>query len=196
MENKPLIAQSDQTLLLDTHAPGFEAARAELSAFATLEKSPEHFHTYRLDALSLWNAASAGLGPEALMDTVRRYSRYDLPPALEPFVRETMSRFGATVLTAVESPDGAAGAQANRLRLSCRDPFVRAEIAGSRRLASFLHQDGDGFLLALTDRGNVKRELARLGWPALDEAPVVDGAPFPLALQQVRPGGAAFGLRG
>ncbi|MDX9958609.1 MAG: helicase-associated domain-containing protein, partial [Spirochaetia bacterium] len=61
MEDRPLIAQGDQTLLLDVHAAGFELARAELSAFATLEKSPEHFHTYRLDALSLWNAASAGL---------------------------------------------------------------------------------------------------------------------------------------
>ena len=66
MKNRPLIAQSDQSLLLDAHDPAFDEARAELSAFATLEKSPEHFHSYRLDALSLWNAASAGLTADAV----------------------------------------------------------------------------------------------------------------------------------
>ena len=59
--NKPLILQSDFSLLLDVHNPLFDEARGRLSAFAELEKSPEHIHTYRMSPLSLWNAASAGL---------------------------------------------------------------------------------------------------------------------------------------
>lgn len=187
MEARPLIAQSDQSLLLDAHASGFEEARAELSAFATLEKSPEHFHTYRLDSLSLWNAASAGLSADAIIATMERWTRYDLPPSLEQSVRATMARFGKLVLSA--------GPDEHTLRLSCDDPFVRAELEGSKRLGKYLAPDAEGFLIALTERGTVKRELIKLGWPAFDEAPLADGAPFALQLKDKRSNGAAFSLR-
>ncbi|MBN2874611.1 MAG: DEAD/DEAH box helicase [Spirochaetales bacterium] len=187
MESRPLIAQSDQTLLLDAHDPAFDEARAELSAFATLEKSPEHFHTYRLDPLSLWNAASAGLSPDAVLATMERWTRYDLPPSLGQSIRETMDRFGRIVLSA--GPDD------KTLRLSCDDAFVRAELHSSRRLGKYLEPDGDGFLVSLTERGTVKRELIKLGWPALDDAPLTDGDPLVLTLKEKRANGAAFSLR-
>jgi DNA excision repair protein ERCC-3 len=187
MEGRPLIAQGDQTLLLDAHDPAFDEARAELSAFATLEKSPEHFHTYRLDALSLWNAASAGLDADAVMATMARWTRYELPPSIGQSIRQTMARFGRVVLA--EGPDG------KTLRLSCDDPFVRAEMQGSRRLGKYLEPDGDGFLVALTERGTVKRELIKMGWPALDMAPLVDGDAFPLALRDKRLNGSPFAMR-
>ncbi len=187
MEGRPLIAQGDQTLLLDAHDPAFDEARAELSAFATLEKSPEHFHTYRLDALSLWNAASAGLDADSVMATMARWTRYELPPSIGQSIRQTMARFGRVVLA--EGPDG------RTLRLTCDDPFVRAEMQGSRRLGKYLEPDGDGFLVALTERGTVKRELIKMGWPALDMAPLVDGDAFPLALKDKRLNGSPFAMR-
>lgn len=187
MDSKPLIAQGDQSLLLDAHANGFEEARAELSSFATLEKSPEHFHTYRLDALSLWNAASAGLDAEAVVATMERWTRYPLPPSLGQSVRETMARFGKVILA--EGPDD------RTLRLSCDDHFVRAEMQGSKRLGKYLEPDGADFLVALTERGTVKRELIKMGWPALDTAPLTDGDPFAITLKENRGNGSAFGLR-
>ncbi len=187
MDGRPLIAQSDQSLLLDAHDPAFDEARAELSGFATLEKSPEHFHTYRLDALSLWNAASAGLTPDAVVATMERWTRYELPPSLEQSVRETMARFGRVVMSA--GPDD------RTLRLSCDDHFVRAEMEGSKKLGKFLTPDGEDFLVALTERGTVKRELIKMGWPALDTAPLTDGDPFTITLKSTRLNGAPFGLR-
>jgi hypothetical protein len=38
--SRALIVQSDGSLLLDVHDPGFEQARSDLSMFAELEKSP------------------------------------------------------------------------------------------------------------------------------------------------------------
>jgi len=61
--DNPLIVQSDRTVLLEVAAPRAREARAALARFAELEKSPEHAHTYRISALSLWNAASAGSPP-------------------------------------------------------------------------------------------------------------------------------------
>ncbi|MBN1520080.1 MAG: DEAD/DEAH box helicase [Spirochaetales bacterium] len=186
-KGRPLIAQSDQSLLLDAHDPSFDEARAELSAFATLEKSPEHMHSYRLDALSLWNAASAGLSADEVVAALSRWSRYELPPSLASGVRETMSRFGRLVL--------GPGPEPGLLSLRCADPYVRRELDAHKKLGKFLSPDGDGFLVRLTDRGTVKRELIKIGWPAMDAAPLVDGDPHDIRLRDQRPNGQIFGLR-
>ena len=130
-EGKPLIVQSDLTLLLDVHDPGFEEGRAAIGAFAALEKSPEHLHTYRMSALSLWNASSAGLSPSEVEAVLARYSRYEIPRDISFIVRDTMSRFGRIVLK--ELP-----AFPNRLLLACGDAEVRREIASSKKLQKWL----------------------------------------------------------
>src|SRR2546430_16772811 len=71
----PLIVQSDRSLLLEVHNPQFEEARAALTPFAELEKSPEHIHTYRLTPLSLWNAAAAGWSAEAMTAVLEQIGR-------------------------------------------------------------------------------------------------------------------------
>ena len=58
---KPLIVQSDMTLLLETNNESYESARDELSMFAEMEKSPEYIHTYRITPISLWNARPRAL---------------------------------------------------------------------------------------------------------------------------------------
>ena len=69
--DNPLIVQSDRTLLLDVHAPRAAECRNALIPFAELERSPEHLHTYRLTALSLWNASGAGFTAEQAIETLR-----------------------------------------------------------------------------------------------------------------------------
>jgi len=56
MSDGPLIVQSDKTLLLDIDHILSDECRRAIAAFAELEKSPEHIHTYRLTPLGLWNA--------------------------------------------------------------------------------------------------------------------------------------------
>ena len=90
----PLIVQSDKTLLLDVHAPLAEECRNDLIPFAELEKSPEHLHTYRLTPLSLWNASSAGFGPEDAVSVLEKYARYDVPQSVVMWIKEIASRFG------------------------------------------------------------------------------------------------------
>jgi DNA excision repair protein ERCC-3 len=65
----PLIVQSDNSVLLEVDNPRYAEARDGLAAFAELEKSPEHIHTYRITPLSLWNARAAGMEPDAMVAT-------------------------------------------------------------------------------------------------------------------------------
>jgi DNA excision repair protein ERCC-3 len=193
-EGKPLIVQSDLSLLLDVHDPAFEEARAAIGAFASLEKSPEHLHTYQINALSLWNAASAGLGPDEVIAILERFRRYDMPADVPFIVKDTMSRFGRLVLRAME-PEAPAGAGIPSLLLVCSDQAVERELAANKRLGKWLTPCQGGFLVLLTERGTVKRELLRLGWPVKDEAPLAPGDPLALHLLPARRSGGPFSLR-
>src|SRR5438445_168576 len=80
--SNPLIVQGDRSILVEVDNPKYAKARDALAPFAELEKSPEHIHTYRLTPLSLWNAAAAGHTAEAMVEVLRRYSKFPLPKNL------------------------------------------------------------------------------------------------------------------
>ena len=91
---KPLIVQSDMTLLLETNNDTYESARDELAMFAEMEKSPEYIHTYRITPISLWNAASAGIKSADIVASLEKFSKYPLPEAVVTRVTQISSRYG------------------------------------------------------------------------------------------------------
>ncbi len=79
VSGRPVIVQSDGSVLLDLAAPGASEARDALARFAELVKSPEHVHTYRIGRLSLWNAAGAGVTEAQVLGDLERFGRYPVP---------------------------------------------------------------------------------------------------------------------
>jgi DNA excision repair protein ERCC-3 len=201
---KPLIVQSDRTLLLDVHAPAAEDARAAIMPFAELEKSPEHIHTYRITPLSLWNAASAGLSPADIVQTIGAFSRYSIPTGILEGFSDTMSRYGKLrMVSAPGAADAADAAAVDTLLLLCEDEAIAQEIEAARVLEKYLIPrevspdmgSPRAFSLRLIDRGTVKRELIRLGWPVKDEAPFVEGEDLAMALRETSRSGRPFAPR-
>lgn len=189
---KPLIIQSDKSMLLDVHAPGAEDARRDIGPFAELEKAPEHLHTYRITPLSLWNAAAAGVSPADVVQALNLHSRYAVPGHLGMSISETMARFGLIKLMPTSDPLW--------LFLAVLRPQVFAELAAQRELKAWLHQfapagvapiEDRGFWVRLADRGTVKQALIHLGWPAQDEVPLLIGDPFNFGLKLEAPDPAA-----
>jgi len=176
--SKALIVQSDRTLLLDVHCESAEEARQAIIPFAELEKSPEHIHTYRITPLSLWNAASAGLTPQDVVSTLNEYSRYEIPSGITEGFSLLMSRYGKIRMTSAEE-----GTQ-DTLALHIEDDAIRLEIGEQKALAKYLAPSADGFTLSLVNRGTVKRELIRLGWPVQDEAPLTKGEDLEIKLRE------------
>src|SRR5229473_2679715 len=122
----PLIVQGDRSVLVEVDNPKYAEARDALVPFAELEKSPEHIHTYRLTPLSLWNAAAAGLTAAAMIDVLRRFSKFPLPSNLTTDVSELVSRYGRVKLVRDGStPENGAAA----LRLTCQDTPLLEELA-------------------------------------------------------------------
>jgi DNA excision repair protein ERCC-3 len=193
----PLIVQSDRTLLLDVHAPKAEEARAAVMPFAELEKSPEHIHTFRITPLSLWNAASAGFTPADVAAVLDTYSRYPIPQSILDGFSDTMARYGKIRLIAADEPAllDQLHPLPEELLLVADDTAILAEIGAAKSLAKLLRGCGEGFKLRLTDRGSVKRELIRMGWPAQDMAPLINGEALELNLRSTAVSGRPFILR-
>jgi len=186
---KPLIVQSDRTLLLDVHCETAEEARQAVMPFAELEKSPEHIHTYRITPLSLWNAASAGLTPQDVLNALEKFSRYEIPAGITEGFSMIMSRYGK-IRMVLNKED-----ESGRLALIMDDEAIRAEIGSIKALEKFLEKTDKGFSLALIDRGTVKRELIRAGWPVRDEAPLSKGEDLEINLRERCLSGRPFAPR-
>jgi DNA excision repair protein ERCC-3 len=176
MTDGPLIVQSDKTLLLEVEHADAEAARRAIAPFAELERAPEHVHTYRLTPLGLWNARAAGHDAEQVVNALITYSRYAVPHALLVDVADTMDRYGRLTL----EKDG------DRLVLHSTDRPVLEEILRHKRIQPLLGErlDDSTVLVHPSERGHLKQQLLKVGWPAEDRAGYVDGEAHPIALDE------------
>jgi DNA excision repair protein ERCC-3 len=183
-----LVIQADRSVLLEVHAPRAREAAAALARFAELEKSPEHVHTYRLTPLSLWNAAAAGLGAPAIVAALAEHARYPLPQNVVTDVLEMVGRWGKLRLLPALPGRG------EGLHLQAEEG-VRKLVSSTPAVAKLLRPNGEGFLVDPKDRGSLKQQLVRLGWPVDDRAGFDDGAPLGLALRDPARSGKPFALR-
>ncbi len=193
-DSRPLIVQGDGSLLLDVHNDSFEKSRGEISAYAELEKSPEHIHTYRITPLSLWNAAGAGWESSEVEKSISRWSRYPVPENIISQIRDILSRWGNLRLVNLEN-ENPSGDSDSWLRLEIDDTAVWEELKARKALSKWLVPSGNGFLVRLVDRGTIKAELIRIGFPIVDLAPLKDGDPLEIKLREVSLDGKPFTIR-
>ncbi len=174
---KPLVVQSDGTLLLEVHHPSAPALRAELSAIAHLEKSPEYFHEYQLTPISLWNAAQAGWTTERVLGLLEAHSRYPIPAALQKKVVDALESFGRIHLER--------NGETLILRATRSADTLLDELASRRTLEPFLgHRREDGsYEIDPEARGALKVAMIRAGYPVADRAGFKQGAHLALGLR-------------
>lgn len=217
----PLIVQSDKTLLLDVHAPLAEECRNDLIPFAELEKSPEHLHTYRLTPLSLWNASSAGFGPEDAVAVLEKYARYDVPQSVVMWIKEIASRFGkirlipgpVNLVPVKEDSDKLIeekylylvaqslpiykelGALKEVKKIIWACDYVEPEDSTNNKIELSDDERQFCFCLRLTDRGTIKQLLLSAGWPVKDEVILTDGEPLDVSLRETTLSGKSLEIR-
>ncbi len=187
LNSRPLIVQSDKTILLEVASPAYEQARDALIGFAELQKSPEHVHTYRITPLSLWNAAASGMSAQAILDALSAYSKYPVPAIVAREVSDYVSRYGRVWL---ERREGA-------LALCFSDDPTAIECSSHPRVKPFLlsRARDRAFLIDEINRGHIKQALTRVGYPVKDIAGYREGAPFNFRLRPLTSSGKPFHLR-
>lgn len=185
---RPLIVQSDRTILLEADNPRYEEARDALVQFAELVKSPEHIHTYRVTPLSLWNAAAAGHTADEIIEALGRLSKYELPPNLVTDIRDYIARYGRLRLR--KYTDG-------HLVLESEDDILITEICHQKPVEPHIEDrlDAHRLLVRARNRGVLKQALIKIGYPVEDLAGYVEGAPLEIRLLETTRSGQPFRLR-
>ena len=184
---KPVIVQSDNTILLEVDNPRFEDARDSISPFAELEKSPEHIHTYRISPLSLWNAAASGHSYKKIIDNLKQYSRYDIPEIVLTTIKEQMQRYGLLKLIAREG----------NIYLFSEDSILLKEILNNKKMQTYIEAPVDErtVLIKKLFRGHIKQSLIKMGFPVEDLAGYEEGDPCSIELQEKIAGNLPFIVR-
>ncbi|MBR6582536.1 MAG: DEAD/DEAH box helicase, partial [Treponema sp.] len=198
-----------------------EECRNDLIPFAELEKSPEHLHTYRLTPLSLWNASSAGFGPEDAVAVLEKYARYDVPQSVVMWIKEIASRFGkirlipgpVNLVPVKEDSDKLVeekylylvaqslpiykelGALKEVKKIIWACDYVEPENSTNNKIELSDDEKQFCFCLRLTDRGTIKQLLLSAGWPVKDEVILTDGEPLDVSLRETTLSGKSLEIR-
>lgn len=187
MEQKPLLLQNDFTVWLESDHPSFIKVRQELNQFADLIKSPSHIHTYRISALSLWNAAALGITLEAILAFLARNSKWGIPELVNDQIRIWMKRYGCLKLQLLEGRLMLISSQKSLLKSLFKLP------SWSGFIKMWIHDD----MLEVYSscRGILKQELLKSGYPVEDQIGYHAGEAFPMELNPRSKNGERMQLR-
>ena len=187
---KPLIIQSDRTLMLEVGHPGYVECRDFLALFAELVKSPEFIHTYRVTPLSLWNAAALGVPFKDILKGLEAFSRYGIPSNVIVDMREWYETYGKLVLQKAEAADDC-------LELVVKDTRILERIRNNKSLEEFwVNNDGlPGLFIPQARRGDLKQALIKAGYPVKDLCGYLEGERLDITLRSIDLDGNSFQLR-
>jgi DNA excision repair protein ERCC-3 len=186
-DNKPVIVQSDGSILLEVQNDAYEDARDAILPFAELVKSPEYVHTYRITPISLWNAAAIGADCEDVMNALVLYSRYDIPQIVETRIKDAFSRWDAVRLL----PAG------DELIVEVKEKNILERLLVSKQVQECITSvlPGRGFNISKDVRGRFKHMMIKLGFPVNDLVGYEQGDPLNIPLRKVAATGEDFSLR-
>ena len=149
-------------------------ARDAIAPFTELVKSPEHFHTYSISHLSLWNAASTGLKAGDVIERLKKYSTYEIPASVVTEITEYMERYGILRLVL---RDG-------KLVLESDSEALFFEICSRKEIQNYIETliSKSAAVVSPLVRGKLKILLTELGFPVQDLAGYVQGEPLDIEL--------------
>jgi len=176
MPDPCVIVQSNMEVLLNVDSNQHHEARDAIAPFTELVKSPEHFHTYKISHLSLWNAASTGLTAADVLKRLKQYSSYEIPVVVENEITEYMGRYGILRLVIKNG----------NLLLECDSDPLFIELCKRKELQDYIGKfiSKNSVIISPLARGKLKILLTELGFPVQDLAGYIKGEPLDIELRE------------
>lgn len=186
-EQKPLFLQNDFTIWLEANHPSFEMIRQQLSEFADLLKSPSHIHTYRISALSLWNAMALGKQMEDIIGFLSQNSKWGIPKLVQAQIQLWMNRYGSLRMQMIKG----------KLMLVSAEPKLLRELFEFPSWNSYIKQwmSENEVEIHSVYRGILKQEFLKSGYPIVDLVGYHAGEALPIQMRQNLPNGEPLELR-
>jgi DNA excision repair protein ERCC-3 len=188
IQDKPIIVQSDGSILLEVQSPEFERARDAILPFAELIKSPEYVHTYRITPLSVWNAAALGISHTDVLQALGRYCRYEVPSGVLFKIRDAFERWDAVRMMKHEGRE---------LLVEVKSAELLDQILAKPGIRDMVRRQVSPRIFTIDEqvRGRFKHQLIKAGFPAHDLVGYDTGDRLDLAVRDVTSGGREFALR-
>lgn len=186
-ENRPLFVQSDFTILAESDHPDYEEIRSQLSEYAELIKNPGRIHTYRMSRLTLWNAAAAGAHAREIVQFLADHSKFTIPQNVRNDIFYFVDRYGLVKILLHEGKLCLYSSDEQLLQSILLMPSLTELLAGSLDARHLIIHPGR--------RGEIKRELIRIGIPVQDLAGYHDGEALEVELRRQDHLGRCFQLR-
>ncbi len=188
IQDKPIIVQSDGSVLLEVQSPEYEKARDAIMPFSELIKSPEYVHTYRVTPLSIWNAAALGIVYDDVVRTLKAYSRYEIPAGVLFRIKDSFDRWDALRMTRHGD---------RTLRIEAKSPEILDQIISKPGIKEMVFELESPTVFTIDDstRGRFKHMLIKAGFPVHDLVGFDQGDRLDLGLREKTMAGHPFSLR-
>ena len=183
----PLIVQNDLSILAELRVDRFIEARRKIVAFAELTKTPEHIHTYQITPLSIWNANSSGISAKEIISVLAEYAKMPLSNEVKEKILEYSDRFDEIRLSV----------QLGQYYLTFRHLKLAQKLTKLPQIQELiLKRTGPrSYLIAESNRGEIKHRLIKLGYPVSDTAGYVRGEHLEITLRSKTKTGLPFYVR-
>lgn len=188
IQDKPIIVQSDGSILLEVQSPEYEKARDAVMPFAELIKSPEYVHTYRITNLSIWNAASLGITYDDVIGKLTVFSRYEIPAGVLFRIKDAFNRWDAVRLMKHDD---------HLLRIEVKSPEIFEYIVSKPGIKELVIDSIPpmAFTIDSQTRGRFKHMLIKAGFPVHDLVGFDQGDSLDIGLREKTLSGKQFSLR-
>lgn len=163
----PIVVQITHTgtVIVDSDHPGATAFMRAAHPYSRIDAYTGRFVRLRIDRTTLWSAAAQGMVATAICQELRDAVCAPLDPIIERTITTLMARWGMLVLRGTVSQL----ALWSDTSLPARLHHWLTERLGPQMRAGVYQVDA-------LQRGSLKQQLGRLGWPVDDQAELHDGA--------------------
>ena len=136
----------DGRIFLESWCPHFKRVEDFLVAIAEPEARPLHIHEFQMTQHSLYAAASMGLETKKIIEQLRVWSKYELPPDLENWIKQETRRYGKVKLVLKQ----------NVHHIETTDTKVMARLLSDKRVKECMVSGASGDAAAAVQKSTVE----------------------------------------
>ena len=173
--NKPLVVQSDFTIMLEVSHPQFDEVMRELIKFSEIYQSPDTLYIFKITNLSIWNAIAMKVTKDYIFGVLEKYSQYSLPIEVISQIKEWYLSYGEVTLE--ENSESK-----HLLKVSGN---LKEEIKKIKGIEKYLGSEtNNGFLIDYNKRGEIKSILMKKDIPVQDNLKITKGISLPFSINK------------
>lgn len=167
---KPLIVQSDLSIMLSTSEDLFHEVKNEIIKFAEITSSPDSIYIFKITSLSIWNAIALGVTKEFISETLNKYSKHAVPKNVIDQVNSWYKQYGVVELDEYDE---------DYFVVVAKNLKTRDKIKSNKDIFRLVTNEvREGFLIKKHYRGEIKHVLMKYDISVNDKLGFTAGEPL------------------